>query len=208
MKVVFAGHSFIRRLREYCSDYPFEFPLHPVLEQRFCCRGGWKIRNLKDALATLSDHTISSAVIYLEIGTNDLCDANCEPKQLAVDVGHLCCDLLSRGAAFVIVAEPLPRFGRALAQLEEKGVNFSRAVTVLVHELRLLLASMPKIKVWRHAKVVPSYSLMLTPEVPSRYLADGVHLGRCRSPCASCACGMKRYWRSVRGALLHAMRNC
>ena len=114
IKVVFGGHSYIRRLRDYTSKHPFNFPNHPIVEQQFCCQGGWKLPDLSQELSWLTDTTVNNSILYLEIGTNDLCNPNLNPLKLSADVVDLCCSLLSRGAAFVLIGEPLPRFGGAL----------------------------------------------------------------------------------------------
>jgi hypothetical protein len=209
MKIVFAGHSFIRRLRDYCNYHPFQFPEHPITESSFCCQGGWKLRGISSGLSSLSNLSVSNSIVYLEIGTNDLCDRVCQPKALAASICALAVSVLARGAAFVIIGEPLPRYGRALAMVP----NFAIALQELIAELHLLTDTNSQIKVWRHEKIVPKPALSFTPGhisvVPDTFLRDGVHLRSCsqdQSCPVHCQCGMRLYWRSVRGALLHAFR--
>jgi len=200
LKVVFGGHSFIRRLKQYTTNYPLTIS-NPI----FCCGGGWKLPKLTQALKNLPDTTFRDSTIYLEIGTNDLCSPNCNPQDLAADICCLCRDVLARGAVFVVIGEPLPRFGPALAKLGDRTPSFADAVKILGRSLRSFTQSMTNVKVWEHRRIAPSLSISVASFiVPDRFDKDGVHLSKCRQRCDKCSCGMKRYLVSVRGALLHA----
>lgn len=159
-KVVFAGHSFIRRFERYLQQHPLKLP---VSEITWCYKGGWKIPDLRSDLENLPDRTVFNSIIYLEIGTNDLCNKFCNPAKLAADVCRLAVDLLSRGAAFIIIGEPLHRYGPALVKYGGRTPCFTDAANELVRELHRLCQGLKHVKVWKHTKIAPPSSIYPIP---------------------------------------------
>lgn len=195
MNVLFAGHSFIRRLRDYIALKPMNLP---IVDQSFCCQGGWKLPALRSAMLNLPNAQLVDRIIYIDIGTNDLSSStlNLTPSQLADYLVDFATQLLSRGARCVILGEVLPRFGPALGMMGIPGPVFTNAVNEFNTQLRTNCHHIGRVTVWGHTRI---FSVSLNPlTLPDTYAPDGVHLSDI---------GMKRYSKSIRGALWHVHQN-
>lgn len=172
------GHSFVKRLRRVVSSGKKKVRGHDV---EFWGFSGATVPLL---MQKASGWYLSKfCIVYVELGTNDLCgwrSAEAVVQDL-LDMVHL---LQERGAAKVVLGEILFR-GKMRAGGPPLEI-FKTNVTFVNAKLQEKALSITGFRVWTHDGV-RSASLLCD---------DGVHLS---------SDGMKRYWRSVRGALLFSL---
>lgn len=186
-RVMLIGHSFIRRLQTYsersghASD-PYanlrldrnQFRLSFIGLPGASVNGA---RSLQPQLHTIQ--TIHPDIVFLEIGSNDLCDPNLEPRILAQNVISLARFIhIGYNVQCVVIGSILPRVGSTWR-------SYNTRVIVTNEYLREF--SIPEVGLyfWRHRG--------FTDCSVNPFSGDGVHLN---------PQGMQKYVRSIRWAVL------
>ena len=183
-RVVIVGHSFVSRLQTFVrSDSrmtnlrldPRKYDVSFIGIPGASTRGR---KSLQPALQGLGDR--HADCVFIEIGSNDLCDENIEPRRLARDIVSLA-RFVSVGyePKCVVIGSILPREGPRWESYNQRVVATNRCLSVLA-------MSEPGIHYWRHRG--------FTRCAISPFSHDGVHPNLVQ--------GMPKYVRSVRQAVL------
>lgn len=184
-RVLIMGHSYVRRLREFCfANGQVNLGILPsdaqVILHGF---GGMRLRGLVGRIHMVRD--LSPSVVVLQIGGNDLSSAHhASPHLVARQILDFCQTLLDSGVVSVMVCKLFPRLTcRPGYNADVQLVN-----SILEHCLnnRGLISGA---HFWYH-----NHGLGLTN--PLLYHRDGVHLSQG---------GLQKYYGSVRGAVLHGL---
>ena len=116
VRVTVVGHSFIRRLSEdltksmgYYHNFGFKFE---VAEVDILEKGGMKIDNAKQH--SLEIIRSNPDLVYIELGSNDVCRRWMSPKEIGMDMIDLVDELVRLGVKKVIVRETLYRYGKGV----------------------------------------------------------------------------------------------
>ena len=189
VNITIAGHSFVRRLNEYAT-YQFGSYHNMKIENSVANVTTIGISGLTiDKLLHQHMHRITTTnpqIVYIEIGSNDLCDPNGDIRQIGLKIKEACKMLLRLGIKKVIIGEIVFRFGRGIPRnvpdYNYKVLNLNRFLQV-----HLDSEAEPRLLFWRHKYVWRS---------ALRLYIDGVHYNND---------GNKRYFRSVRGALIKSI---
>ena len=177
-RALVVGHSFVKRLGRVVSIGEKKIRGHDV---EFW---GFSGATAPSLMKKASKWYLSKfCIVYVELGTNDLCGRRSAEAvvQDLLDLVHL---LQERGAAKVVLGDILFR-----GKMREGGPSleiFKTNVTFVNAKLREKALAITGFRMWRHDGV--SSALLLSD--------DGVYLT---------SHGMKRYWRSVRCALLFSL---
>ena len=189
LNIVVAGHSFIRRLNDFaCEKYGFfhNFKMeHYVANVQCIGISGLTVEKLVNShLHKIMES--SPHIVYLEIGTNDLCSPDKSPKQVGDSIIELCGMLSNLGVKKIIVGEVTFREPRGIPA---KTPDFNYKVLRLNRYLQVRLddEANPQYFFWRHKYLWRS---------ALQVYADGVHYNKH---------GNIRLFRSIRGALLKFM---
>ncbi|XP_061192120.1 uncharacterized protein LOC133200319 [Saccostrea echinata] len=192
VKVVILGHSFIRRLRDFVFATPdfYNLRLYPShFSVEFRARGGLTIRQLANCSSLIN--FVDQDVCFLQIGSNDLCDASLPVKDIANAITSFASFLIITGKVkIVIIGQVLFRS----SQVTDPWYNDR------VTELNVLLESLcinsdTKLKFWHH------HGFWSDPSM-SHLSPDGVHLQNPREN----ARPMQKYAQSIKSAILHCAR--
>ena len=182
-RVLVIGHSFVSRLTDYLrrsNNWPTRLDGCTVQLAGF---RGATLHRLTSNLDNRLDHF---RVIYVEIGSNDLC----EPCSVDGFVSRLILFahfLIRRGVSQVVIGEVVFRTERCRYRMGVSLRHYNMAVREANSRLSELCRGNRQLTFHRHRRL---YN-------PNFICADGVHLTDD---------AMRIYWRSVRGALLHALR--
>ena len=183
--VIVLGHSFVRRLKTSAHVYLFESMEAKV---NFVFKSGAMIDDYFD-LGYIDELILNNTdLLYLEIGSNDLCQLHIPVKTLLVKLRECVARFTSRGV-HVVLGEVLRRNAklnsptstgqeRYLAQYNERVKEFNDGVAEFV-------ISAPRVSIWYHFE--------LNQSLPFR---DGIH------PSGS---GLGLYAKSVRAAIENAI---
>jgi hypothetical protein len=142
--ILLVGHSFISRVRNFFRKKPIDID---NMQVSYCCRGGWHVSDCEYAVAHVPSRNIQGAVVYVDIGTNDLSHSGCNPHKLAMDILRLGKQILKRGAKCVYLAETLDRFGKGRRGLRS---DFTKVVQELNATLLAHAKSQENIAFWAH----------------------------------------------------------
>ena len=191
--VLIFGHSFIRRLAEYAIR-TFGIYHNLGLDYNIANVHFHGIGGLTAERARYEDlHTIARYrpdLIYIELGSNDLCNVNNRPETVGNTIYEFINDLLGLNTNLqgIVVGETIFREGRGIPR---RIPNYNNNVILLNQYNRVVLNSenIPRTSVWRHRGLWNSRLATLN--------RDGVHLNEL---------GMYRHYRSIRGAIIHAIR--
>ena len=151
---------------------------------QFHGEGGLTLNNAKPQKA-LTSRVIAEVIrnssphhVFLDVGSNDLCDVSADPVRLAKQIFSFAEYLtVAYSVEKVIVGSVFPRIG--------KGVpypSYNDKVSVLNQQISKMAAGHAQVSVWRHRGFV-------NPEVPV-YNDGGVHLGFMGN--GAYACSLKR----------------
>ena len=186
MNVLIFGHSFTRRLCEWCVPRGLSnLNLDPNRLKVFWHGiGGASIqphhpKSLQRDINLIADLQIS--IVYVDIGSNDLCDAAIQPEQFVEQISTFASQLLDLGCNIVILSEILPR---------QNNDHYNSKVSTVNALLEGKCSYSQKIVFWRHSR--NNYNKRYLTHYVAR---DGVHVGET---------GLPRFYSSVRGAVLFA----
>lgn len=200
--IMVMGHSFIDRLNKYIvrrkggfNNLNLEFTNAVVHIHGVGGRTVQKCRYLDLAVVA----QIKPDIIYLELGTNELCRVNNTPEKVAVELHDLANDLLGLGVSQIVAGQVIQRAGRAIPRAvpdinhriktfnEMCGALFDRSVspgcTFWSH-----------MGLWRSTKKAEDGQKETT--LANTRLGDGVHLSDQ---------GTHRLYKSIRGAVIQAI---
>ena len=182
--VLILGHSYIRRLRDYCvvnkiknfnlPDDSVSVILHGI--------GGAKVQTLLNELDVID--SVNPDTVILQIGGNDLCFST--PILVFQDIIKLTDIILScKGVNHVYVCQLTFR------ENCRDGYNHDVEVVndMLEHHLLNNSEPCPGIHFWYHGKGLNS-------RWPHLYNFDGVHLSDV---------GLKKYYKSLRGTVITSL---
>jgi len=187
--VTCVGHSFISRLKCFTDR---DGPSEPAMYNLRLDPGRYQIsfigvpgastrghRSIQPALNRIG--SLRPDLVFLDIGSNDLCDENVEPQDLARYIISL--------ARFVLVGYEIRSVavGSILPRVGPTWSSYNQRVSATNRYLRELAANEPSVHFWRHRGF--SARCAINP-----FSADGVHPHAQR--------GMPKYVRSVRHAIL------
>ena len=183
-KVCVVGHSYVRRLRDYCSQKGTKnMNLHPnEFDVTFRGKGGLKVRKCDDR-EEIMHFSIVPDIVFLQLGENDIA-VHIDSRKLAVDILAIAQYLHDGiGVKLVIIGQLIRRMQFASCR------NFNIKVLETNKHLEELSEPLHGIHFWKHR----GFWKDLT------YLGpDGVHLLCTPSEDQP----MRKYRRSVRNALI------
>lgn len=194
IRAVLVGSSFVNRLRSDIASHAIfrsstDFGIKEC-SVRFVSKGGWHIRDLSSSIGNIVAD--SPQVVFIHVGGNDIAEG-AKGEVIADKLMQLAQSLVQRGVHRVYISELPPRFrGKYIPSLEleteiQKQLARANSFLRVVSQDRE-----PAIKFWAHRYLNPTRS----PEVIMA--SDGVHLSQL---------GQQRFYRSVRGAIIHALRH-
>ena len=185
LKVLIVGHSFVRRLANYALSIG---EMNMRLNKGDCAvsfigRGGMTVPKLRQKI----DEIVSRRpyVLFIEIGTNDV--SGRDPLRLADEVFELARSLVARGVRRVVISQMFFRnlnIGRRDVRV---AADFNERVVAYNSRMRELTRSTNNVELWRHRGMWAIWE---------NIIVDGVHFS---------GEGNRRYFSSVRGALVAAM---
>lgn len=188
VKAIIVGHSFVKRLADFCSDRRNFANLRletNLFHVEFKGVSGAKVshsnsaKSLGSMARTVSD--MCPDIVYIDIGSNDLCSRNVQPTELALRIFDISTEL-SKSCKCVVIGQILPRLCES-STYNERVRSLNEKLKHLASEANGNVIFWKMEKVWR---------------VNGIYHRDGVHLSN--------PLGMDRYARNVRGAVLFASR--
>ena len=190
--IVIAGHSMIRRLKEFVgqnTNLSMEFA-----DIEWVCRGGWTLdRFEKDKRYGLEEVIrLAPDLVYLEFGTNEL-DSDEEEDVIGVRAMNIIDRLLESGVKRVILAHVLPRKKSTVPLwiFNQKVRVYNNYMAERLRNLEVKRKSSPHFYKdqrkwwWEHMRMRSSKYSVTRP--------DGVHISDKHLP---------TYYTSVRNALL------
>lgn len=182
-RVLIAGHSFIRRIRN--DRINFEFPRSLIDSIDYIC--GPTCDELERELKSCM-RVGKYDVAYVEIGSNDICAVSCTAEMLCSKICAIAELLVNRfGVKGVIVGWLKPRHDPAMKRLRSDYCALGMRTNEL---LKVQLNGNTKIIFWEGDNKGKLKNRKF-------YGKDGVHLNEL---------GTKAFVRQIRGALLHALR--
>ena len=187
--VAIIGHSYVRRLKQFC---PSSSRFHNLNLQHdrvsFLGIGGAKIRGSKRIIPHLHSLFKSSSfkVVFLQLGSNDLCDKNTSPHSVALDLLALAHFLISAYNVHRVVIGQLHY--RSRAPYAHFNSNIAQTNLALLRAVRE--QQCPEIQ-FAHLKGFARHN-------PSFYLPDGVHFN---------AAGNFKFFEGVRGAVIRGLNS-
>ena len=187
---VILGHSFTKRLSRWCIENDkvnmaldksrFQVYWHGISGASICNPGHSK--SLWAESSVIAE--LEADIVFLDIGSNDLCCPQTTPEQLSAQILTFAAHLHQRGCSIVIVGEILPRTG---------AVHFNSKVDLTNELLASQCNPANGSYFWRHSR--NNYNKRFLSDYIS---SDGIHVDPDR--------GMSRYFSSVRGAVIFAER--
>jgi len=179
-QVMLVGHIFIRRLH---PDHLWELGSNVHVALRGF--GGLTVPGLVSRLESVLQPG-QFDIVYLDIGTNDLAaPRNCSARQLVDEILILAASLVTHfRVGHVVIGVPIPRHGIALNSV---ALDYNVRVTQMNQLLTATVRHDGRISIWRLRQL----------NSPRFICRDGVHFN---------AIGLNVYYRSLRGAVLTALR--
>jgi lysophospholipase L1-like esterase len=183
VRVLILGHSFVRRLREFITQHDPEYDLTLGLEHitvRWHGVGGRTIAKLNAFDLTVVED-FKPDIVFLQIGSNDLTQRNMSHISVGSRLEEFVRQLHDeQGVKIIIVGQTIQR---------AYPVSFNAKVSLLARYMKTVLEPLSYTIYWSHRG-------FWRPRGP--FLSfDGVHLNRE---------GQHKFYRSVRGAVLRAVR--
>ncbi|OWF54288.1 hypothetical protein KP79_PYT19752 [Mizuhopecten yessoensis] len=185
-RVLILGHSFVRRLFDFVHEQNLStFGLSQCVVYGVGVSGATVDKLQTDRTVHEKISHIQPHIIILQIGGNCLCNNDIRPDQLAYKIFHFARHLHDTYGSHVYVCEIFPRprpRGISASLYESRRFAANKALHVLFISPELL-------HVWSHRRLFNS-PLDL-------FLRDGCHLN---------PTGSRKFYRSVRLAIMHACR--
>jgi len=186
MGAVILGHSFVTRLHKYLNPSSTTHVVSHSTQLSFIAEGGCRLQGHKfnSLMQSLNSHMVQhpSDVLIIQLGTNDI-DSGDSPGFVATALYNLANHLQSTYRfRYVFISTIINRDKHLFPSFEQRAKDTNKAISSLVTHL-----GNPRIRVWHHRNMDNPQTRVL-----DRY---GVHLNKV---------GMKKYWRSVRGAISYA----
>lgn len=184
MKVLVLGHSFVSRLEAYIKQRNISMPPNRItcMGQGGCYLEGSKYSCLlNDAHIYLA--TTGCQVLYLALGSNDLDSKSSSPADVARKLWYMARRLKAMyNIRWVFIEQILNRCPDKYPGFEDLAKEANSMVQKYITQ-----GNDPQIMYWKHRKM----------DKPRKNILDhkGVHLNET---------GMRKYWRSVRGAIAYA----
>ena len=188
--VLVLGHSFVRRLEDFCvgTDRPGMGLTN--CRVHFKGFGGTTVERLAQQ-GIMARHSVvrelRPAVVILQCGGNDLCSPHLSAESIATSLLDLADNLVYNfGVKRVMLCELFPRPSPRYIS----SIQYMCKLDVVNHRAEEVAATHSAVSFWRHRRLIHSAEPI--------FANDGVHL----SPI-----GMPKYYKSVRGAIICAMQN-
>jgi lysophospholipase L1-like esterase len=178
--IVCIGHSFITRVSRFCNGDNLRLD-KTQFSVIFIGQPGGTTRGPKSIQTVLHKlQGIRADLVFLQLGSNDLCDENREPAQVAQDIISIANFIhVAYDVGCVVIGDIIPRLRQDLGSF---NVRASRA-NVMIHQA---CDAQSQIHFWHHRG--------FSNPVINPFAPDGVH--------PSNDAGMSKYARSVRHAIL------
>ena len=181
------GHSFIRRLHRYVlsesGHRSFRLNDFDIIMKGF---SGANISRLRQYTATGRQIGLTGSSVILQIGVSDLNSPYVQPVALAREIITFARELVNeRGVASITICQLLHR-RQSLLSRHILRLNYNILVDEVNRELSFLCTFFPKMTFLEHKRMKDNWEDLLD--------ADGTHLNRD---------GIKKYFRSIRGAIMH-----
>ena len=189
-EILIIGHSFVRRLLQYVNrsfgqfnNMRIEYSVAHV--SCYSVAGATVDDILYNHLNAIDQYRPD--IVYIAMGTNDLAAQDADPHMVGMLLENMAQQLVNLNVNQVIVGETLFRTGRGIPSHAE---DFNTRVIQMNHYLHNSMhnGTIPGAFHWHHIGLWNPQVQVLS--------RDGTHLNRV---------GQHRYYRSVRGALLHAI---
>ena len=188
IRVCVVGHSFIRRLRDHLfvekgPDFNMGLDRGSV-KVTFLSRGGMTASSYWNG----TSHRVKNLhphIVYLEVGSNDAANVLVNPNMIVNQMSAISRDLVQSGVQQVM-------FGQVLWR-DDAGIpidlpTYNWKVVLLNRIMAQVLPNLPCTSFWKHRGIWNSQFPILDD--------GGVHLS---------AIGNHRLYRSIRGAIIHAV---
>jgi hypothetical protein len=190
-RIVLMGHSFLTRLGDYMhnnlgrfNNFGMEHYQAQIYNIAVGGRTAQKCRNLD--LGTMTKYLPD--IVYLEIGTNDLSPKEAKCEVVSAQIHELCNDILGLGPKLVVVGQIIKRTQRGIPR-RNNSFNDKVITTNKITKALLGPEMSPGTRFWTHRGFWFSDKDLID--------GRGVHLT---------TLGNRKLYRSVRGALLQAVR--
>jgi lysophospholipase L1-like esterase len=205
---LFLGHSFIGRLQKWIKSPQNNLGKNLAMDNvTIDFIVDYTIPQLNRALQKSLNLVARCDAIFIDIGGNDLCDNDCDEHVVFEMCKSLIINVREANAnCSIIVMQQLHRqhiYKRKICEKrrerheiccsEEKVKAFNKRIDSFNCLLKSSLYKINRVKYWCHK------SLWSVKKFNTIYDADGIHLS---------AVGMKKYARSVRGAIQQALKRC
>ena len=184
--IIVFGHSYVKRLKYYVKDNNLGL-FKEVGNVKFWGFSGAHVPRLIEK-ADQFEHVLKDCHVILQIGGNDLNSDRVNPETLAEEILNLARRLINQKGVHSVC------IGQLLYRSQSRGSRFilrrryNIMVDILNKKLQFLCEFFPRITFWSHRRMLQNCKSYMD--------QDGTHLNKR---------GMKKYARSVRGAMLKAI---
>ena len=181
------GHSFVHRFGKFIDNrqpndlYRQDLQLVHTCEVKIFSTGGCTVdKTIRFDLDAIRG--ITSNVVVLEMGSNDICDTDSDAETIASSLVALTELLISEyKLQFIVVCQILPRKHPPFKECNDRVCQINALVSEALRHIK-------RAKFWRHRGLIyPSADI---------YLVDGIHLNEG---------GNRALYKSYRGAILFAL---
>lgn len=205
---LFLGHSYIGRLQRWIKSAQNNLGTNLAIDNvTIDFIVGYTIPQLNRELQKSLNIVARCDAIFIDIGGNDLCDKDCDESVLFEMCKSLISNIRETNAnCSITVMQQLHRqhiYKRKICEKSrerheiccsiEKVDDYNKRIDSFNSLLKSSLYKINRAKYWCHR------SLWSVKKFNTIYDADGIHLS---------AVGMKKYARSVRGAIQQALKKC
>ena len=197
--VLIMGHSFVVRLQQFMGIH-----YGPQHNMGLSCKtatvqfhgvGGRTVKKFEDN-DLIVINKCRPDILYLELGTNDLSLPDSDPESVGSQISSLVWKCKANGAKFVIVGQTIPREKPGNVYYAQRypidSEKFRYDCVMMNEHLCHALdpENIPDAMYWRHIGFWNNTAQVVRWD-------DGVHLTEWGNQC---------YYKSIRGALVHAIR--
>ena len=187
--VFVSGHSYVSRLNNYVNTN-MNGGLGDLGDVHLVGIPGANVPRIWDNVRLNPILTyLHNYFVILQIGGNDLDAINVHPVEQANEILNLARRLMSEKVVKTVHVCQLLYRRRAVSSRFILRAGYNSLVDRVNRELEFLCQFFPKIIFWKHKKMSSNWHLMLN--------HDGTHLNDF---------GSKKYYRSIRGAVIQAIK--